>query len=208
MPPGFLRFRRGISPVIMVRGLLPGAFFGGEAFLPLMLVEQRGVALVLAGATLTVGAVGWTAGSWIQSRPWLRLRRDRLILVGCVSVSLGLVAVGAMAFVPAVPFWLAGLAWVFAGLGMGLSTSSTSLAVMTLSQESEQGRNASSLNLFDALGTSVFVGVAGSIFAALHPQGDLPLTFGVLLLAMAGVAALAVITSLRIGVVRNEFAPR
>jgi MFS family permease len=208
MPPGFLRFRRGLSPVIMVRGLLPGAFFGGEAFLPLMLVEQRGVALVLAGATLTVGAVGWTTGSWIQSRPWLPVRRDRLITVGCVSVAVGLAAVGSLAFVPAAPFWLAGVGWVFSGFGMGLATSSTSLAVMTLSQESEQGRNASSLNLFDALGSGVFVGIAGSIFAALHPGGNLPLTFGALLLAMTGIAVLAVLTSLRIGVVRNEFAPR
>ena len=55
----------------MSRGLLPGAFFGAEAFIPLMLVEQREVALVLAGAALTVGGVGWTAGSWLQSRPWL-----------------------------------------------------------------------------------------------------------------------------------------
>ncbi len=207
MPPGFLRFRRGISPVILVRGLLPGAFFGGEAFLPLMLVEQRGVALVLAGATLTVGAVGWTTGSWIQSRPWLRLRRDRLVTIGCLSVALGLASVGVLALLPAVPFWLAGVGWIFAGFGMGLSVSSTSLAVMTLSEESEQGRNASSLNLFDALGSGVFVGVAGSVFHALRPSGDLALTFGVLLLSMTVVAVLAALTSLRIGAVRNEFAP-
>ncbi len=206
MPTGFLRFRRGISPVIMVRGLLPGAFFGGEAFIPLMLVEQRGVALVLAGATLTVGAVGWTAGSWIQSRPWLRVRRDRLITVGCLSVALGLAAVGTLAFLPAVPFWLTGVGWVCSGFGMGLAVSSTSLAVMTLSEEAEQGRSASSLNLFDALGSSVFVGIAGSIFNALRPGGDLPLTFGVLLLAMMVIAVLAALTSLRIGVVRNELA--
>ncbi|MFL6027668.1 MAG: MFS transporter [Friedmanniella sp.] len=206
MPPGFLRFRRGLSPVIMVRGLLPGAFFGGEAFLPLMLVEQRRVALVLAGATLTVGAVGWTVGSWIQSRPWFPVRRDRLITAGCVSVTLGLFAVGSLAFLPTLPFWLAGVGWIFSGFGMGLATSSTSLAVMTLSPESEQGRNASSLNLFDALGSGVFVGIAGSIFAALRPSGNLALTFGALLLTMAGIAALAALTSLRVGVVRNEFA--
>jgi MFS family permease len=208
MPPGFIRFRRGMSPVIMVRGLLPGAFFGGEAFLPLMLVEQRGVALVLAGATLTIGAVGWTTGSWIQSRPWLRVRRDRLITVGCLSVALGLAAVGTLAFLPAVPFWLAGVGWVLAGFGMGLSISSTSLAVMTLSTEAEQGRNASSLNLFDALGASVVLGLGGSLFNALRPGGNLSLTFGVLLLTMTVIAVLAALTSLRIGVVRNEFSPR
>ena len=49
MPPGFLRLGRGLSAVILVRGLLPGAYFGGEAFIPLMLVEERGIALILAG---------------------------------------------------------------------------------------------------------------------------------------------------------------
>ena len=69
MPACFLRFGRGLPAVIVSRGLLAGAFVGGEAFVPLMLVEERHVALVLAGAALTVGAVGWTAGSWLQSRP-------------------------------------------------------------------------------------------------------------------------------------------
>ena len=208
MPPGFLRLPRGISQVIMVRGLLPGAFFGGEAFIPLMLVEQRGVALILAGALLTSGAVGWTTGSWIQSRPWLTVRRDRLVTLGCLSVALGLAAVAMIAFAPAAPFWLVGVAWVLAGFGMGLSISSTSLAVMTLSSTTEQGRNASSLNLFDALGSSVFVGVAGSILAAVHPSGDLGVTFGALMLTMTVIAVLAALASLRIGAVHNEFAPR
>ncbi|MDF2747493.1 MAG: putative drug resistance transporter, partial [Propionibacteriaceae bacterium] len=100
MPPGFLRLRRGLSAVIMVRGLLPGAYFGAEAFVPLMLVEQRKVPLVLAGAVLTVGAIGWTVGSWLQSRPWLKIRRDRLITYGCVSVVAGLVIVALVAFFP------------------------------------------------------------------------------------------------------------
>ena len=206
MPPGFVRLRRGLSAVILVRGLLPGAFFGGEAFVPLMLVEQRHVSLVLAGAVLTVGSVGWTLASFLQSQRWLRLRRDRLITLGCLSVALGLGLTGAIAFAPGLPYGLVALAWVFSGLGMGFATASTSLATMTLSAVDVQGRNGSSLNLFDALGSSVFVGVAGSIFAALHPSGDLVLTFGVVLLAMAVVAVLATVVSLRVGEVRSEFA--
>jgi MFS family permease len=205
MPPGFLRFRRGLSQVIQTRGLLPGAFFGAEAFVPLMLVEQRSVPLVQAGAVLTVGAVGWTAGSWLQSRPWLRIRRDVLITFGCGAVALGLALVALVAFLPVLPYGLVGVSWVVGGLGMGLATASTSLAVMKLSAAGDQGRNGSSLNVYDALGTAIFIGVAGTIFAALHPSGNLALTFGVVEASMAVVAVLAVLTSLRIGVVRNEF---
>jgi MFS family permease len=189
-----------------VRGLLPGAYFGAEAFVPLMLVEQRKIPLVLAGAVLTVGAIGWTVGSWMQSRPWLKIRRDRLITYGCVSVVAGVAIVALVAFFPRLWFGLVGVGWVFAGFGMGLSISSSSLAVMTLSEASVQGRNASSLNLFDAFGTGLFVGVCGTLFAALRPSGNLSLTFGVLLAAMVVVGLLALASSLRIGVVRNEFA--
>ena len=206
MPPGFLRLRRGLPAVILVRGLLPGAYFGGETFLPLMLVEQRKIPLVLAGAVLTVGAIGWTTGSWLQSRPWLKIRRDRLITYGCLSVTVGLSIVAVVALAPSLWFGLVGVGWIFSGLGMGLSTSSSSLVVMTLSEASVQGRNASSLNLFDALGSGIFVGLSGTLFAALHPSGDLALTFGVLVAAMAVVALLAVGSSLRIGSVPNEFA--
>jgi MFS family permease len=205
MPPGFLRLRRGLSQVIQTRGLLPGAFFGGEVFVPLMLVEQRSVPLFQAGAVLTVGAIGWTFGSWLQARPWLRVRRDRLITIGCCLVAMGLALVGLIAFLPRIPYPFVAVSWVLAGLGMGLATSSSSLAVMSLSTASDQGRNASSLNLYDALGSAIFVGLAGTIFAALHSSGNLALTFGVVELTMAMVAMLGVLTSLRIGVVRNEF---
>jgi MFS family permease len=206
MPPGFLRFRRGLSQVVQTRGLLSGAFFGGEAFVPLMLVEQRGAPLLQAGAVLTVGAIGWTAGSWLQARPWLRLRRDVLITLGCWSVAAGLVVVGLIAVTPTIPYALVGVGWVFAGLGMGLAISSSSLAAMSLSTRAEQGRNASSLNVYDALGSGIFVGVAGTVFAALQPSGNLALTFGMVELSMAAVALLSVVTSMRIGAVRNEFA--
>jgi Kef-type K+ transport system membrane component KefB len=116
--------------------------------------------------------------------------------------------VGLIAFVPVLSYFLVAVAWIFSGLGMGLATSSGSLAVMSLSAAAEQGRNASSLNVADALGSGIFVGIAGSIFAALSSSGNLALTFGFLQLSMAVVGVLAVLTSWRIGVVRNEFAQR
>jgi MFS family permease len=206
MPACFAQFGRGLPSLIVARGLLAGAFVGGEAFVPLMLVESRHVALVLAGAALTIGSVGWTAGSWLQSRPWLRIRRDRLITWGCLSLALGLASTGLVALVPALPYVLVAFGWIFAGFGMGLATSSTSLALMTLSPTAEQGRNGSSLNLSDALGAGLFVGVSGTIFVALRTTTDLSVTFGVVLGAMTLLALLAALTSLRVGPVRNEFA--
>jgi MFS family permease len=204
MPAGFFRIRRGISSVIWVRVLLPGAFFGAESFIPLMLVEQRGIELILAGVTLTIGAVGWTTGSWLQSQSWLQIRRDRLITLGTISVTVGIAIVGLLAALPQLWFGLVGLGWIFAGFGMGLATASTSLAVMTLSPLDDQGRNAASLNLGDALGSSVFVGISGSIFAALHDSGNLILTFATVMAAMSLVGLFAIAASRRVGLVRDE----
>jgi hypothetical protein len=119
---------------------------------------------------------------------------------------MALALVGLIAFLPGIPYLFVAVSWVLGGFGMGLATSSSSLAVMSLSTAAEQGRNASSLNLYDALGSAIFVGIAGTIFAALHSTGNLALTFGIVELSMAVVALLSVLTSLRIGVVRNEFA--
>ena len=43
-----------------------------------LVLQQRQVPLVVAGAMLTVGAIGWTTASWLQSQSWLPVRRDRL----------------------------------------------------------------------------------------------------------------------------------
>jgi MFS family permease len=204
MPVGFFRFGAGLPSVIVVRGLVAGAFFGAEAFIPLMLVEQHGISLLWAGVVLTVGSVGWTAGSWLQSRPQLNLRRDRIITVGAFFVLLGLVVAVLTATIPHVWIGLIGLSWVLAGLGMGLSLASTTLVTMSLSPAAEQGRNASSLSLGEALGASLFVGLSGSIFATLHPSGRLASTFGWVMAAMGVVAVLGLLFSLRIGRLRNE----
>jgi MFS family permease len=202
MPPGFFRFGRGLPPVITVRALISGAFFGAEAFVPLMLVEQRHLSLLVAGSTLTAGALGWSAGAWLQSLRRLPLRRDQVVVLGalCVLLGVGLVA--------AVAWWrlwvgVVAVAWFFAGIGMGLATSGTSLATMTLSSKGEQGRNASSLQFGEAFGAGLFVGVGGTIFAAVRPHGDLTATFGSVLTAMTVVGALALLVSLRIGRIRT-----
>ena len=202
MPTRFFRFGPGLPPLIVTRTLIAGAFFGAEAFLPLMLVEQRDLSLLLAGSTLTVGAVGWSAGSWLQSWRGMRLRRDQTITLGAAAILVGVATVALVAWLEP---WvgLVGVGWLFAGLGMGLAMSSTSLATMSVSVPEEQGRNASSLQFGEAFGGGLFVGVGGTLFAALHPSGDLTATFTAVLGAMSVVALLAVLVSLRTGPIRD-----
>ncbi|HET9128401.1 MAG TPA: MFS transporter [Propionibacteriaceae bacterium] len=204
MPAGFLTLGRGLVAVVWARLLFAGGFFASEAFLPLMLVEQRRMSLTRAGLALTVGAVGWMTGSWLQSRTWLAWRRDLMVTLGVCHLAVGLALVTVFARFPGLPLVIPALGWILAGLGMGLATASSALAVMTLSPVRSLGRNSSSLQVGDGLGTSLLGGLAGVVFAVLHPRAPAPHTFGAVFGVGLVAALLGVLASRRIGRVPHE----
>ena len=63
LPAGTLTLRRGLPSVIALRGIAAAAFFACEAYLPLLLQRERGLSPSWAGAVLSLGALGWFAGS-------------------------------------------------------------------------------------------------------------------------------------------------
>ena len=202
MPQGFTPVAPGLSATIMVRGLMAGSFFGMQTFLPLMLTG-RGASLMAAGAVITVGSVGWMTGSWLQARPWLRLSRNQIIQAGSCSLAAGVALIAASGWLGGADLILPTVGSVFAGLGMGLQSASTSLVTMQLSSESDIGRNTSSLQVGETSGNAVFAGGAGTIFAALSTQATDAVTFGTLMTALAVVGALGIAAAHRIGHVRN-----
>ncbi len=190
---------RGISGVVGARLFSAGAFFGAQSFLPLMLTEARGLEAVITGVTLTVGSVGWMLGALLQSQSWLSWRRDQMIIVGVGGIALGVAVLAVASFFPQSWLGLVMIAWIIAGFGMGLQNPSTSLAVMQLSDDAELGRNTSSLQVGESLGSSLFTGLAGAWFAHFHLTAELPFTFGGLMVMMVVVGAIAVLLAYRIG---------
>jgi MFS family permease len=164
LPRGSFRLGRGLPTVVVLRGVMAGAFFGAESFIPLMLVEQRSLATTLSGLSLTGAALTWSLGAWLQGRPTLRTPRWVLLTTGFLLVlaGIGLVALTVASPVPVVT---TAVGWAIAGLGMGLGLTSLSVLVLELSAPQEQGANASSLQVSDALGSIVLISVAGAIFA-------------------------------------------
>lgn len=196
MPAGFLRLGRGLPAVVWTRGAQAGAFFAAEAFLPLSLVTLRGLGLFRAGLVLTVGSLGWTAGSWLQSRAWLRLRRDQVVRWGLVASAGGIAAAAASAATGHRHLVLVLAGWVLAGLGMGLGIAGQSLAVMQLAPAGQLGRSTSSLQTADSLGNSLVAGLGGAIFSLSHES---PAAFAPIFCAAALVAVAGVLVSGRIG---------
>lgn len=205
LPAGTLRAARGLPTVILLRGVAAGAFFAAEAFIPLMMVTQRGLSPTLAGLTLTSGGLSWALGSWLQGRPGAERYRDAMIRVGFLLTAVA-IAGAALVLIPAVPTWAAAVAWAVGGIGMGLAVASVSVLMMKLSTPEDAGANSASLQMSDALGNVLLVGLAGVLFSALGggslaaahdgAAGTVPAgAFAAIFLTMTGVALLGALIS-------------
>lgn len=191
-PTGTLRMRRGLPSVVLTRGLLAGAFYGTDVFIPLALTTLHGFSPTEAGVVLTVAALGWSAASQIQGRS--RRSRSFFVILGSVLVMVG---VAAVTITLQLPGWWSAPAWTIGGMGMGFAISSLSVLLLDESPEEQQGANSSALQISDSIGSSVVVGVAGALvtgFGTGHLQEGLVIA-GVLLTATA---ALAVVASFRL----------
>lgn len=194
LPPGTLRVRRGLPAVIALRGAVAGAFFGAESYLPLMMVQHRGLSVTLGGLTLTGAALGWAAGSWWQGRPSMQLPRQRLVVVGASLATAGIAVAGTAAVAVdgfAVPTWVAAAGWTVGGAGMGLTMSCMSVLLFELSPVADQGANSAAIQMSDALGSIVMIGAAGVLYSLLRLAQPGLVTFGAIfaLMTLAGVSA-------------------
>ena len=198
LPPRARDLRNGLGPIIASRAVQTGAFYSGEAFLLLGLQNLKGLDTLQAGLALTIGSLGWSFGSWLQSR--IRLRRDHIITAGTCFVALGMAGITVFLTL-GVPLWIGVAAWTLAGCGMGLTVSSTAVATMALSGPREQGRNSGALLVAESIGSSVMTALTGACYAALLAEGIA--AFGWIFLMLLAASVLAITTSLRIGPVHD-----
>lgn len=188
LPPGTLRAARGLPMVVLSRGLLTGAFFGVEAYLPLTLTAVHGTPPVLAGLPLTVGAIGWSTASAWQGR-YPDYPRERLLRNGYLLLAFGLAGttVGALA---ATPFWLVLPFWIVAGAGMGLGMPSVSVRLLELSPPADRGFNSAALQIWDMLLSAACIGFGGVLLVTVASVGAPAPAVVILNLLMAGLALL------------------
>jgi MFS family permease len=164
-PPGTLRARPVLPATILLRGMLTFMFFGVDAFVPLVLVEWRGLSLTESGIALTTATIVWTAGSWTQARGSTRWPSYRFVQVGFGVALAGLA--GFMLVLRQDVSWLVAIpTFAVAGFGMGLAYSPTALIVLREASPGTQGSASSALSLTDSLGMALGTGVAGAIIAA------------------------------------------
>ncbi|MGK5552491.1 MFS transporter [Actinomadura kijaniata] len=192
LPAGTLRLGRGLPSIVATRGMLSGAFFGMDVFIPLALTKLHHFSPTQAGVTLTLGGLGWSAASQIQGRSGRS--RAFFVRVGAVLVTAGIIGV---TLALQVNGWATAPAWILGGAGMGFATASLSVLVLGQSAEEEQGANSSALQISDTLGSSLVVGAAGALVTGL---GTDRLELGLIVAGalFAAIAVLGIVAALRL----------
>ena len=196
LPTGTWRGRRGLPSVIATRSLLSAGFFGAETYVPLSLVEHRGLSVSQAGLLLTSAAVLWFSGSWIAANlPVLASKTLRVRLgAGCVLIGIGS---GFLTLTDAVPVIVVALTWSIGGLGMGLAASTLGVLLLDHSAPGQQGANSAAMQTSDAVVQSLVLAIGSVVFAVMLSVDEM--TGYVLVFALAAVTgAVAVAATTRL----------
>ncbi len=195
LPRGTLTARRGLPSVILMRGIIAGALFGAEIYVPYLLISEYGFSPVWAGLGLTAAAVLWAVGADLQGRFGDRLGNRRIVLLGTAQLAAAtLLATATAVFTLPPAVLIAG--WALAGGGMGLMYPRLTVLTLAYSTPSDQGFNSSALSISDSIGASAAIATMGLLFVALDATGaGYPAVF---LLATA-LAAIGLVPGLRMG---------
>ena len=197
LPVGALRFARGLPTSVMMRGLIAATYFSAEVFVPLALVQIRGVSVTYAGMVLAGSAAMWSLGSYTQSRIPGDRDRSMIVRAGLTLVILSVVTLP-VALSDSVPPWIAGISWGVGAFGMGLSIPSVAVQVMRLSPDDDQGRNSAAIQIVDAVCVSLVVSILSLGYAAaVHGAGVTAGTFTILWLTSAAVGLVGFVVASR-----------
>jgi MFS family permease len=188
LPRGTFTARPGLPATVLARGVLAGAFFGVEAYVPLALTAVHGFSPAMAGVPLTVGACGWAAASNWQGRH-VEIPRPVLIRFGLTTLGLGLAGTALIG-----PHW--GLAWLVlpfwlvAGASMGLAYPSISVLSLDYAAPRDRGFVSAALQVADMTLAASMVGLGGVMLTTFASTADPSAAIVPLNLLMAALALL------------------
>lgn len=193
LPPGTMTLRKGLPSVVAMRGLIAGALFGSEVYIPYFLIDVHGYEATWAGLGLTSAAVTWAIMAEVQGRHGDRLGNRRIALLGTAQLFIALAGAALVAQF-ALPSWVVIALWAFAGSGMGLMYPRLTVLTLRYSTTQNQGFNSAALSIADAIGAATTIAVMGIVFLAL---GQGATAFVLAFLCGAAIAAAALIPGLR-----------
>ncbi len=185
----------GCPSVVLMRGLIAGALFGAEIYVPYLLIDEYDFSPTWAGLGLTAAALAWAVAADVQGRFGDRMGNARITVIGTALLFAAVViaAITAMAHLPAAVL-IAG--WALAGGGMGLMYPRLTVLTLAYSTPQNQGFNSSALSISDSVGAATTIAAMGLVFTALAgTDAGFPAVFAI----AAILSLLALVPGLRMG---------
>ncbi|MCB1273783.1 MAG: MFS transporter [Leucobacter sp.] len=171
LPRGTLLIRRGLPSVILMRGVIAGAFFGSETYVPKLMMERFDFTPTFAGLALTVAGLTWTVASFTQGRYGERLGSTRIAMIGIGLMIAGVGGVLVSALLGVAP-WLVVVGWGVGGAGMGLLYPWLSVLTLAYSTPQNSGFNLSALSISDSAGAALMIAIVGMAFLTFPIAGS------------------------------------
>lgn len=195
LPRRTLRAGAGLPSVVLLRGMVAGAFFAAEAYIPYLLMERFGFSPTWAGIALMLSAFAWAGASALQGRFGDRLGNLRIAIIALSLILVAILGVLFTAITAASPAIVIS-GWALAGGGMGLLYPRLTVLTLAYSEPGNQGFNSSALSISDSTGSAVAIAVAGLGVATLGGGvAAFPVVFGF----CAVVLFIATVPGLRLG---------
>ena len=184
---------------LAVRALIVFAFFGVESFLPLSLSTVRGASPSVVAAVLTISALAWTAGAFLQSRACARWSAPALASGGVLALLAGLACATAALF-ESTPLGVALSGWTLAGLGMGFAYNTATASAMSATYAGAEGATGAALGITDAVASSLSTAIGGVLLAvAPLARGAAPVFVVAAFVLAAAVGAASLAPARRLG---------
>ena len=196
VPAGTWRGRRGLPSVVATRSLLSAGFFGAETYVPLSLVQHRGLSVAQAGVLLTTAAVLWFGGSWMAANVGALASKVLRVRLGSLCVLIG-IGSGFLTLAEVVPTVVVAVVWAVGGFGMGLAASTLGVLLLDHSAPGRQGVNSAGMQTSDSVSESVVLAIGSVAFAAVL-EVDERVAYEVVFGLAAIVGMLAVVVSGRV----------
>lgn len=195
LPRGTLRAASGLPSVVLTRGIVAGALFGAEIYVPYLLIDDYGFSPTWAGLALTTAAIAWAVAAEVQGRIGDRIGNRRIVVLAAAQMIFAFLAAVATAWWHLHPAFLV-ITWAFAGSGTGLVYPRLTVLTLAYSTPANQGFNSSALSISDAVGSASAMAAMGIVFVALTgTAAEFPAVF----LLAALLTALALVPGLRLG---------
>jgi len=161
MPTGALTLQPGVPALVGLRFMLSGAYFGGQIWIPSMLIQVHRLPPERAGLVTLGAPLGWAVGSMWQSRGFSTISQDgrrRRVAAGSLTTAAGMVVLLAATVVD-LPLLLLGTLWAAAAAGMGVANSTVTTATLHDATEREAGFLSMAIQLADSVGSALAIGL-------------------------------------------------